>query len=120
VIVDKEVFIMSRLSKEERLEVGKALRDKSLSFDDAHAKYGVGQTCLYMWLREYERSIGAAAPAKPAKQEIPSDYSAMSKDELIKELMRKDIEAARLKKGYAAEGSGTEKEFVSISGKNTK
>jgi transposase len=72
VIVDKEVFIMS-----------------SLSFDDAHAKYGVGQTCLYMWLREYERSVGAAAPAKPAKQEIPSDYSAMSKDELIKEPMGK-------------------------------
>jgi hypothetical protein len=120
VIVDKEVFIMSRLSKGERLEVGKALHDKSLPFDEAHAKCGVGQTCLYMWLREYERSIGAAAPAKPAKQEIPSDYSAMSKDGLIHELMKKGIEAARLKKGHAVKGSGTEKVFVSTSGKSTK
>jgi len=96
---------MSRLSKGERLEVGKALHDKSLSFDDAHAKYGVGQTCLYMWLRECGRSVGAAAPAKPAKQEAPSDYSAMSKDELIRELMKKGIEAARLKKAMRRKGA---------------
>jgi transposase len=44
----------------------------------------------------------------------------MSKEQLLKELMRKDIENARLKKGYAVRGGGTEKEFVSLSGKNTK
>jgi hypothetical protein len=102
VIVDKEVFIMS-----------------SLSFDDAHAKYGVGQTCLYMWLREYERSVGAVAPAKPAKQGAVGLFG----DEQGRADQGADgegIEAARLKKEHAAEGSGTEKEFVSINARNTK
>lgn len=45
----------------------------------------------------------------------------MSKEELKKHLMKKDIEIARLKKGYLAEGGGTEKKvFVSFSKKNTK
>jgi hypothetical protein len=44
----------------------------------------------------------------------------MSKEQLMKELMKRDIEIARSKKGYAAEGSGTEKEFVSIKGLSTK
>ena len=34
--------------------------------------------------------------------------------------MKKDIEIARLKKGYNVKGVGQEKEFVIILGKNTK
>lgn len=34
--------------------------------------------------------------------------------------MRKDIEIARLKKGYLVKGSGQSREFVSFSKKNTK
>ena len=34
--------------------------------------------------------------------------------------MKKDIEIARLKKGYNVKGVGQEKEFVTILGKNTK
>ena len=65
----------------------------------------IGYALDYMWLRECGRSVGAAAPAKPAKQEAPSDYSAMSKDELIRELMKKGIEAARLKKAMRRKGA---------------
>ena len=41
-------------------------------------------------------------------------------EELEIELMKKDIEIARLKKGYNVKGVGQEKEFVTILGKNTK
>ena len=41
-------------------------------------------------------------------------------EELELELMKKDIEIARLKKSYAVKGVGQEKEFVSIFNKNTK
>ena len=44
----------------------------------------------------------------------------MGKPELIRELMRRDIEVARLKKGYSVKGGGSKKEYVISSGSNTK
>ena len=41
-------------------------------------------------------------------------------EELELELMKKEIEIARLKKGYMVKGVGAEKEFVTIFDKNTK
>ena len=41
-------------------------------------------------------------------------------EELELELMKKEIEIARLKKGYVVKGVGAEKEFVTIFDKNTK
>ena len=41
-------------------------------------------------------------------------------EELQIELMKKDIEIARLKKGYVVKGVGQEKEFVTTFNKNTK
>ena len=52
----------------------------------------------------------------------PKDsYDNLTNEELKIELMKKDIELARLKKGYNVEGGGTEnKVFVSLLTKNTK
>lgn len=48
-------------------------------------------------------------------------YDHMSNEELKLQLMKKDIEIARLKKGYLVEGGGMEqKVFVTLSKKNTK
>lgn len=44
----------------------------------------------------------------------------MSKDQLIQQLMLKDIEVARAKKGYEVKGDGIKKAYVSLSKKNTK
>ena len=41
-------------------------------------------------------------------------------EELEIELMKKDIEIARLKKGYNVKGAGQEKEFITIFNKNIK
>ena len=41
-------------------------------------------------------------------------------EELGLELMKKEIEIARLKKGYIVKGVGAEKEFVTTFDKNTK
>ena len=48
-------------------------------------------------------------------------YDDLSNEELKNMLMKKDIEIARLKKGYLVKGVGTEnKVFVTLSKKNTK
>ena len=50
-----------------------------------------------------------------------SSYDDLSVDELKKQLMKKDIEIARLKKGYLVkEGGMEEKVFVTLSKKNMK
>ena len=50
-----------------------------------------------------------------------TDYNDLSIDELKLQIMKKDIEIARLKKGYMVKGGGTEKKvFVTFSKKNTK
>ena len=49
------------------------------------------------------------------------NYDELSNDELIKQLMKKDIEIARLKKGYIVKEGGTgRKVFVTFSKKNMK
>lgn len=50
-----------------------------------------------------------------------SSYDDLSIDDLKKQLMKKDIEIARLKKGYLVKEGGTEeKVFVTLSKKNMK
>ena len=49
------------------------------------------------------------------------DYNNLSNDDLKKLLMKKDIEIARLKKGYLVKGGGMGKKvFITFSKKNTK
>ena len=56
---------------------------------------------------------------KPIKRDTP--YDDLSNDELKMQLMLKDIEIARLKKGYIVkEGGMGRKEFVTFSKKNMK
>ena len=92
------------MKRERRLLVGKQLREGSLSAPDCMKKYGVGYTCVCHWRREYEESAGLERPGKgkpikvPEGAPAPSEYEAMGKDELIVELMRRDMEVARLKK----------------------
>ena len=48
------------------------------------------------------------------------NYDDLTKDELIKELMKKDIEITRFKKNYTVRNRGILREYVSFSIKNTK
>ena len=48
------------------------------------------------------------------------EYESMTKEELIKELVRARIREERLKKGYEVKGVGAEKVFIPLSSKNTK
>ena len=45
---------------------------------------------------------------------------AMTREELIEELMKAKIREARLKKGYLVKGVGADKEYILLDSKNTK
>src|SRR5574344_295040 len=91
------------------------------------AKYNVPLKTFEKWITAYNKDSTVFDDNKPVKynnstkpfEDMP-DYSSMSNDELQKELMKRDIEIARLKKGYSVKGCGTKKVYVTYSTKNTK
>ena len=56
-------------------------------------------------------------PDSQALSANTDDYQSMTKEELIRELLKARIAEARLKKGYAVEGDGT---VILYGNKNTK
>ena len=122
------------LTKSGRIEVGKKVHEGEMSGVQAAVKYGVSTTSVYRWVFAYRKSAGLLTEEAPKPQSTskplgvpaasaaanPPEYEAMERDELIRELMKKDIEVARLKKGYSVKGGGSEKEYVTSSGSSTK
>lgn len=105
----------------ERLEIGRQVYEHLLTKEVAARKYGVSVHCIYAYVREYMMPIGIEPLPKGTKRVEPAkDYRSMTKDELINELILKNIEAARTKKGYAVKGGGREKEFCTLGDASSK
>lgn len=88
-------------------------------------KYHVRDFMIYRWLKKYKEEGLEGLKSKTGKS--VGRYKGIGRkkpknkiEELELEIMKKDIEIARLKKGYAVKGVGQEKEFVTIFNKNTK
>lgn len=105
----------------ERIEIGRRVFTHAITKEEAAMEYDVSIPCIVNYVKEYMKANGikpvpeVGDPAAPAQ-----DYSQMSKEQLIAELMRKEIEVARAKKGYSVKGGGRTKEFISIRDSNTK
>lgn len=80
------------------------------------------------WIKKYEQDGIKGLNSKTGKAKKPenkfigkiSKKNKTREEELELELMKKDIEIARLKKGYMVKGVGVEKEFITTFNKNTK
>ena len=88
-------------------------------------EYNINNSVVYRWLEKYERDGIEGLKSNTGKHKNPSAGLHLRKpkdriEELEFELMKKEIEIARLKKGYAVKGVGAEKEFVTTFDKNTK
>ena len=105
-----------KYTKEERLVIGKRIYDGELSKYDAAKEFGITVNCARDYMRLYRDTNNL--PGKPANRHsmIPAgssspknleDLEAMSKEELIRELVRARINEARLKKGYEVKGDGS-------------
>lgn len=103
--------------RSKQLEIGRRVFTHEITKEAAAREYGTSQDGIVECVKEYMRSEKikpvpeASCPPEPAP-----DYSAMSKDELITVIMKKEIEVARAKKGYSVKGGGRTKEFSSIKG----
>lgn len=91
-------------------------------------EYNVPLKTLEKWITAFNKDnhcfdprIEIANDFKIIDEPKDSNYDDLSLDELKRQLMKKDIEIARLKKGYLVkEGGMEEKVFVTFSKKNMK
>ena len=91
-------------------------------------EYNIPIKTLEKWITAFNKDNHCFDPKieiindfKILNKPINSNYENLSSDELKKQLMKKDIEIARLKKGYIVKEGGMEqKVFVTFSKKNMK
>ena len=130
-----------KYSKEQRIDIGRQVYTHELSRLEASRKYEVSNSSLDVYVSMYKLSSGIQTQnarvtisnktdktdKKDQKQKEETSgawdiesYRAMSKEELINELIRAKVNEARAKKGYEVKGDGANKEFISLSRKNSK
>ena len=90
-------------------------------------EYEIDRGRIYKWVKKYQDNGINGLNSNTGKHKVASKNMGIHLrkpknkiEELELEIMKKDIEIARLKKGYNVKGVGQEKEFVTILGKNTK
>lgn len=107
-----------KYTKEERLDIGRQIYTRELSYEEAMSKYGLSQWSAKQYVRLFretnnlpEMQRGSAnkktAVLKNLDPKTIEDYEAMTKEQLINELVMARINEARLKKGYEVKGDGT-------------
>ena len=122
-------------TKMERLEIGRQVYYNEISAKDAAEKYKLSPITVMNYARLFRDEN--ELPRKPMRRKkiidtgskvlineqcsaSLADYQAMTKDELIQELIAARITEARLKKGYQVKGVGLDKKFIPLGNKNTK
>lgn len=119
-----------KYTKEERMNIGRRIYDGELSRYVAAEEYGINEQTARNYMRMY-RDTNHLPPklnswnsrSKIVSSATPSgleDYEVMTKEELIRELVKSRIAEARLKKGYEVKGVGAGKEFILLGSKNIK
>ena len=110
---EKEIIVKRYLSGETAVNLSK--------------EYGFYEKLIYSWINKYQKFGIEGLKSKTGKINSNNGHKGLHlkkpKDkieELEIELMKKNIEIARLKKGYNVKGVGREKEFVTTFNKNTK
>ena len=122
-----------KYTHEERLGIGKRVYEGELNRYQAAAEYGISEQTARNYMRQYRFANGlpAKGPGKKSSHESVQpkpvvlesgleEYEAMTKEELIRELVRSKVREARLKKGYEVRGVGVEKVFIPLNSKNIR
>ena len=122
-----------KYTREERLVIGKRIYDGELNRYQAALEYGISEASARDYMRQYRFTNGLPAKSSGGKIKRESvqpksvildpdleEYKSMTKEELVRELVRSKIREARLKKGYEVKGVGVEKVFIPLNSKNIK
>ena len=111
-----------KYSYEFKLQVIKDREENHQSWSELEKKYGVVRGVIDRWIRLYDEGL-----LKTGRKGKGNRFSALHtskslcrEERLELENLKLKIENERLKKGYLVKGGGVRKEYVPVSGKNTK
>ncbi len=124
-----------KYTKEERLELGRKIYESGLSNLKAGKVFGISEETARRYRISYEESQGIEHNTRKSQKQVIhpdalitpgeaandfDDYTSMTKEQLIEELMKARIRETRLKKGYMVKGVGAAKEYVPIGKESIK
>ena len=114
-------------SNDFKLKICKLVCDEGMTVTQVSNDYKVARKSVDLWLHKFRKDPSAFHRDQTDEEWFKrqhgiseDNYINMTERELRKELMNKDIEIARLKKGYTVKGVGAKKEYVTFFKKNTK
>lgn len=106
-----------KYTKEQRLDIGRRIYDGEISRYEAAEEYVINEQTARNYMRMYRDANqlppkqGRRSICAPSFKKAPAELDelkAMTKEELIQELIKAKITEARLKKGYEVKGDGYE------------
>lgn len=119
-------------TREERLNIGKQIYNNEINKSDAAIKYRISEGTARDYMRLY-RDVNGLPPKNRIQKDQNtviisahssepdlSEYESMTKEELIKELVKSRIREARLKKGYEVKGDGADRTITIFDNWNMK
>lgn len=90
-------------------------------------EYNLSPNYIYKWINKYKLEGKEGLKSKIGKKSYKNCNAGLHLrkpknkiEELEIEILKRDIEIARLKKGYMVKGVGAKKEYVTTFNKNTK
>lgn len=111
-----------KFSKEEKMKYVRLHLDEHVSLMQIEREYGIRNTLISEWVKRYLQDGEEALEPRNG-----NPYAALHRSKKLSEVERlrllvakQEVEIARLKKGYWAEGVGANREYVTGSGKTTK
>ena len=119
-------------TREERPDIGRQIYNNELSKSDAAIKYSISEGTARDYMRLY-RDVNSLQPKNRIQKDENtvkinihscepdlSEYESMTKEELIKELVKSQISEARLKKGYEVKRDGADRTITIFDSWNMK
>ena len=116
---------------EERMDIGRRMYLHEITYKEAMEIYGLSESCAHKYMTDYKKAQGIPLANTVPKMKNSTvlkslsspdidTYMAMSKEELINELIIAKANELRAKKGYEVKGAGANKEYSILNNKNTK
>lgn len=101
---------------EEKEKIVLEMINSGVGFYTISKKYGMSKSVISNWYYSYKTSGLNGLNSNTGKKSTGRHKSKGNEVERLKEeLLKKEIEIMRLKKGYMVKGAGAKKEYVSIS-----
>ncbi len=120
-----------KYTKEEKLDIGRRIYDDEINRNTASEMYEISTNTAREYMRYYrdlnhlppknKKTVAAYADNTVIAPAMGmNELESMTKDELIRELIKVRINESRLKKGYQVKEDGVNKKYIPLDNRSIK